>query len=113
MRNSVVINNNEINDKEYIKIPNKKSIALIQFLFWNKSKKEDDYRTLIIKKTEDIMTEFSISSDHLDKSLSDLEKEKIQYNNLQKECENIKDFEEKNKNLTQSIIDIKFKKRRR
>ena len=39
MRNSVVINNNEINDKEYIKIPNKKSIALIQFLFWNKAKK--------------------------------------------------------------------------
>ena len=107
-----IINNNEINDKEYIKIPNKKSIDLIQFLFWNISKKEDDYRNSIIKKTEDIMTEFSISSDNLDKSLSDLEKKKIQYNNFQKECENINDFEEKNnmKNLNQSKIDIKFKK---
>ena len=103
---------NEQNDKEYIKIPKKNIIELIQFLSWNINKKENDYRFSAIKKSEDIMTEFSISTDTLDKSLNDLETKKLQYNNLKRETENLHGLEEgKNKKISNNPeIEIKFKK---
>ena len=106
------INVNEQSDKEYIKIPKKNSIELIRFLYWNICKKEEENRTSSIKKAEDIMTEFSISTDSLDKSLNDLEIKKMQYNKLKRENQNInnKDEIKNNGNLNKKNIDIKFKK---
>ena len=37
-----IIENNELNDKEYIKLPKKNIIELTQVLYWNISKKENE-----------------------------------------------------------------------
>lgn len=58
------------------------------------------------------MTEFSISTDTLDKSLKDLEIKKLQYNNLKSERDNINNIEEgKNEeNINKPKIEVKYKK---
>jgi hypothetical protein len=108
-----LIEKNEINEKEYIKIPSKNIIEIINYTWNININEKNNNLTSANKKAEDIMTDFSITGDTLDKSLEDLERIKLKYdkNKEEMEYEFNSQKDEKNNNLNQSKINIKFNKK--